>query len=219
MQKSRALAESDTQRLEAFSDGVFTIAITLLIVEIKVPQVQANTETTNTLSLASELFALWPSYFAYIFSFVMIGVFWVNHHYVFQIYERSNRVFKLFNLLFLMCIAFLPFPTAVLARYITDAQQRQTAIILYALGLFLPVLAWLLIWLYGSRDHRLLNKNLDDKFIAHLTRQYTAASVLYFLALVVSVWNGIAGLALLCVGLTLLYLLPQKRAVYRSDGA
>lgn len=157
--QTRAPVESGTQRLEAFSDGVFTIAITLLIVEIKVPQVQANTETTNTLSLASGLFALWPSYFAYIFSFMMIGVFWVNHHYVFLLYERSNRVFKLFNLLFLMCIAFLPFPTAVLARYITDAQQRQTAIILYALGLFLPVLVWLLIWLYASRDHRLLNKN------------------------------------------------------------
>lgn len=156
--QTRAPAESGTQRLEAFSDGVFTIAITLLIVEIKVPQVQANTETTNTLSLASGLFALWPSYFGYIFSFVMIGVFWVNHHYVFQLYERSNRVFKLFNLLFLMCIAFLPFPTAVLARY-ADPEQRQTAIILYALGLFLPVLAWLLLWLYASRDHRLLNKN------------------------------------------------------------
>ena len=217
MQKSRAPAESDTQRLEAFSDGVFAIAITLLIVEIKVPQVQANSET-NTLSLASGLFALWPSYCAYIFSFLMIGIFWVNHHYVFQLYERSNRVFTLFNLLFLMCIAFLPFPTAVLAKFITDAQQQQTAIILYALGLFLPVLAWLLIWLYASFNHRLVNKNLDDKFFAHLTRQYVATSVLYFLALGVSVWNGIVGLGL-CVGLTLLYLLPQKRAVYSSDGA
>lgn len=216
MQKSQALEKTDTQRLEAFSDGIFAIAITLLILEIRVPQVNTTEGTTNTQSLASGLFALWPSYFAYIFSFIMIGVFWANHHYIFNIYERSDRIFKLFNLFFLMCISFLPFPTAVLARYITNAQQRQTAIILYALALFLTVLMWLLMWLYASRDRRLLNKNLDGKFITHLTRQYTGTGVLYFLALVLSVWNSIAGLTL-CVGLTLLYLLPQKRPVYRSD--
>lgn len=213
MRNSRALAETDTQRLEAFSDGIFAIAITLLILEIKVPQVNPNEGTT---SLASGLFALWPSYFAYIFSFIMIGIFWANHHYVFNLYERSNRIFKLINLFFLMFISFLPFPTAVLARYITDTQQRQTAIILYALTLFVTVLMWLFMWLYASHDHQLLNKNLDDQFIAHLTRQYTGTGVLYFLALVLSLWNSIAGLTL-CVGLTLLYLLPQKKPVYRGN--
>lgn len=217
MQKSRALAETNTERVAAFSDGVFTIAITLLVLEIQVPEVNPAEGTTNTQSLASALLALWPSYFAYIFSFVMIGSFWANHHYVFQFYERSDRIFKLFNLLFLMSISFLPFPTAVLARYITDAQQRQTAIILYELALFLSVVAWVLIWLYASRGHRLLNKDLDGKFAAHLTRMYTATGVLYGLALVLSFWNGIAGLAL-GVGLTLLYLLPQKRPVYRNGG-
>lgn len=111
-----------------------------------------------------------------------------------------------------MCTAFLPFPAAVLARYITDTQQ-QTAIILYALGLFLPVLAWLLIWLYAGHNHRLLNKELDRQCIVRLNRQYMITSALYFLALVLSLWNGMAGLAL-CVGLTLLYLLPQKKPVY-----
>lgn len=86
------------------------------------------------------------------------------------------------------------------------------------MGLFLSALAWVLIWLYASRDHWLLNKNLDDQFIAHLNRQYTVTGMVYFLALLLSLWNGIAGLAL-CVGLTLLYLLPQKKPVYRSDGA
>lgn len=176
MQKSRASAESDTQRIEAFSDGVFAIAITLLILEIRVPQLNSTEGTTNTLSLTSALFALWPSYFAYIFSFVVIGIFWVNHHYVFQLYERSDQVFNLFNLLFLMCISFLPFPTAVVARCITDAQQLQTVVVLYALVLFLSVLTWLLIWLYASRNHRLLNRNLDGRFIAYLTRMYILTS-------------------------------------------
>lgn len=75
---------------------------------------------------------------------------------------------------------------------------------------------WLFMWLYASHNHQLLNKNLDDQFVAHLTRQYTGTSVLYFLALVLSLWNSIAGLTL-CVGLTLLYLLPQKKPVYRGN--
>jgi hypothetical protein len=86
---------------------------------------------------------------------------------------------------------------------------------LYALVLFLSVLTWVLIWLYASRNHRLLNRNLDGQFIAYLTRMYILTSVLYFLALVLSLWNGIAGLVL-CVGLTLLYMLPPKKPVYRS---
>lgn len=215
MQKSRTAAEPDTQRLEAFSDGIFAIAITLLILEIKVPQVNP---TEGIPSLVSGLFALWPSYFAYIFSFVMIGIFWANHHYVFQLYERSDSTFKLLNLFFLMCISFLPFPTAVLAEYITDAPQRKTAITLYALGLFLSVLTWLFLWLYASRHRRLLSRHLDDKFIAHLTRKYIFTSALYGFALVLSFWNGIAGLVL-CVGLTFLYALPQKTPVYRHSDA
>lgn len=217
MREPRATTEmtTPTQRIEAFSDGVFAIAITLLILEIQVPQLHDAEAAGNVLSLGSALLSLWPSYFGYTFSFLMIGIYWANHHYIFNLYERSDPVFVLLTLFFLMCISFLPFPTAVLAEYITDAQQRQTAITLYALGLLLPAFAWLLMWLYASRDHRLVNKNLDERFISHLTSQYVLSTGLYLLALLLSLWNGIVGLAV-CVGLTLLYLLPQKKPVYRD---
>jgi hypothetical protein len=104
-----------TQRIEAFSDGVFAIAITLLVLEIKVPQLQTPTPSGEPLSLRTALFQLWPSYFGYIFSFVMIGIYWANHHYIFHLYRHSDHIFALLNVLFLMCSFFLPFPTAILA--------------------------------------------------------------------------------------------------------
>jgi TMEM175 potassium channel family protein len=204
-----------TQRIEAFSDGVFAIAITLLILEIKVPQLHGMDVTGHANSLGSALLNLYPSYFGYVFSFLMIGIYWANHHYIFSLYKRSNHVFVLLNIFFLMCISFLPFPTAVLAEYITEPQQRQMAITLYALGLLLPAFSWLLMWLYASHNHRLLDKKLDDRFMGYLTRKYAASTVLYLLAITLSLWNGTAGLVL-CAGLTLLYLLPSKKPVYRN---
>ncbi len=205
--------ENGTQRVEAFSDGVFAIAITLLILEIKVPHLN---ETGRVSDLASALRGLWPSYFAYIFSFVMVGIYWANHHFIFKLYQKTDHAFNLLNLLFLMCISFLPFPTNVLSEYFTDTRphNHQSAISFYILGLFLPAFSWYLVWLYGSYRYRLIDKNLEEKFVGFLTRQYTVSPLLYALSLGVSFVNPNVGLAL-CVGLTLLYLLPPKKPVYR----
>jgi uncharacterized membrane protein len=97
----------ETNRLEAFSDGVFAIAITLLVLEIKVPPPGT--------ALGAELLHLWPSYLAYVVSFLVIGAIWLNHHAMFQHIVRVDGMLLLFNILHLMPIAFLPFPTAVLA--------------------------------------------------------------------------------------------------------
>jgi uncharacterized membrane protein len=82
--------ERETDRIEAFSDGVFAIAITLLL-DIKVPHESSG-------SLLSMLFNLWPAYFAYILSFMMIGIYWSNHHYVFKLYQKTNHSLNLLNL-------------------------------------------------------------------------------------------------------------------------
>ncbi|MGI8469162.1 MAG: TMEM175 family protein [Pyrinomonadaceae bacterium] len=199
-----------TGRIEAFSDGVFAIAITLLVLEIKVPELQ------NGISLGRELLNLWTSYFGYVFSFLMIGIYWANHHYIFQLYKKTDHGFILVNLFFLMCISFLPFPTAVLARYIDDSQWQQTAIVFYAFGLFLPAFSWMLAWLYGSRRKRgLLDEKLDESFIGYSTRIFVVSFAVSLSAVLLALWNGIAGL-ILCVGLSLLYLLPPKKPVYRE---
>lgn len=210
-QTPKAEAEVTTHRIESFSDGVFAIAITLLVLEIKVPPIQGNVR-----DLLSALLGLWPSYFGYVFSFIMIGIHWVQHHYVFKLYEQSDHNFALLNGLYLMTISFVPFPTGVLARYVEDPAVRKTAVVFYAIGLFLPALSYVLIWLYASQNHRLVHKNLDDGFIAYLTRRYLLTIALYLTAVLLSMWHALAGLAL-CVGLTLTYLLPSPKPVFRRD--
>ncbi len=200
------LHPSETQRIEAFSDGVFAIAITLLIIEIGVPQVTGNE------SLSDKLGDLWPSYGAYVLSFVMIGIYWANHHSFFRLFVRTDHYFLMLNVFFLMAIAFLPFPTAVLGEYLDDSEHRHTAIRLYALGLLLPAFGWLMVWLYGSaRD--LVDDRLAPEYTRFLTVQYALSNVLYAAALLVSFVDAWIALVIV-VGLTLLYLLPPRRPRY-----
>ncbi|PWT73927.1 MAG: DUF1211 domain-containing protein [Bacteroidetes bacterium] len=211
------MAESDknefeglsTQRLEAFSDGVFAIAITLLILEIKIP----DSETLAHQSLFHYLSGLWPKYFAYVFSFIVIGIWWANHHYVFKLYKKTNHVFNVLNVLFLMTIAFLPFPTAIFGEYITEDKHRQAAVSFYAVGIFLPAIVWVTMWLYASFGKRLLDQRLSDSFIQYLTRMYLLSNLLYFIAIIVSFFSPLTSIILNIV-LTLLYLLPPKKPEY-----
>jgi uncharacterized membrane protein len=217
MSHNKKQHELTTQRIEAFSDGVFAIAITLLVLEIRVPHVLEGGGAT-TASLAGALLALWPSYFGYVFSFVTIGIYWANHHYIFSLYQRTDHYFVLLNVLFLMFIAFVPFPTAVLAEYIDEPTQRQTAITLYTFSLLLPALAWLSMWLYASRGQHLIDSDLDPQFVRRLTLQFLLSNLFYLTAFLLSLWSGIIGM-IVCVGLSVVYLLPRPKPRYRSADA
>jgi uncharacterized membrane protein len=200
---------SSTHRLEAFSDGVFAIAITLLIIEIGVPHVEGEAD------LGDELWDLWPSYGAYILSFVMIGIYWANHHSFFELFGRTDHVFLMVNVLFLMTIAFIPFPTAVLGEYLDNDAQRQDAVILYAIGLLLPALTWFAIWVY-ARARGLLVAGLRPSYVRFMTYQYGLSCVLFTLSLAIALVEPWASLAV-TVGLTLLYLLPPRRPQFVGE--
>jgi uncharacterized membrane protein len=195
--------ENETQRIEAFSDGVFAIAITLLIIEIAVPHLETSQ------NLWEELADEWPSYFAYVLSFITIGIYWANHHSFFKLFHHVDHGFLMLNVVFLMTIAFLPFPTAVLAEYLQDESERQTAIAFYTFGLFLPAFGWLLLWAWANlRD--IVVHDLDPAYRRFLTRQYATSNVIYAAAFALAFVNEWAALAL-CTGLTALYLLPPRR--------
>jgi len=204
--------ERGTERIELFSDAVFAIAITLLILEIKVPR--APEATTD---LLRELLDLWPSYFAFVLSFVMIGIYWANHHYVFRLLERTNHSLNLLNLLLLLCVSFLPFPTAVLGSYMLDEANQSTAATFYAIGLLLPPVAWALMWLYACYIGRLVDRRLEPRFLLLLTAQYIGSVVVYSIAVLLSLVAFRWGLAL-CVGLTLLYLMPPDFLALGATG-
>jgi uncharacterized membrane protein len=115
--------QSETGRIEAFSDGVFAIAITLLVLEIKVPQ----HKIVETVGLVSSLLSLWPSYLAFFTSFASILVMWVNHHRIFSLVTRTDHAFFYWNGLLLMLVTLVPFPTALLAEYLIHPQAKVAA--------------------------------------------------------------------------------------------
>ena len=191
---------SDTARIEAFSDGVFAIAITLLIIEVHVPA-REHAET-----LGHELLRIWPSYLGYLTSFLTIGVMWINHHYVFELIDRVDRTMLLLNTLLLMLIAFVPFPTAVLAQFIETGGARAAAV-LYGATLTLTALTYFAWWRYASAGRRLMAEQVPDEVIDDITRAYTPGAVLYGgAALVAFVQPWVS--AALYLGIALFYALP-----------
>jgi uncharacterized membrane protein len=163
---------SQTTRLEAFSDGDFAIAITLLIIEIHVPA-REHAET-----LGHELLRIWPSYLGYLTSFLTIGVMWINHHYVFELIARVDRTMLLLNTLLLMLIAFVPFPTAVLAQFIQTDGARAAAV-LYGATLTLTAMTYFAWWRYASAGRRLIGDDVPDEVVDDITRAYAPGTLLY----------------------------------------
>lgn len=193
----------NTDRLEAFSDGVFAIAITLLIIEVGVPHVGAGE------SLSRALWDQWPSYFGFGLSFIAIGIMWMNHHAMFRDIERVDHTLLVLNILLLMGVSFLPFPTAVLAEYLRDADSRLMATLLYGGTLVVNAVFFNALWLYASRGRRLIDEHVSDLRIHQRTWRFLLGPTVYSVSLLtafISPWISLW----LYVGLALLYLLPVK---------
>jgi uncharacterized membrane protein len=165
-----------TSRLEAFSDGVFAIAITLLVLEIAVPLKDPDHVLRN-------FFAEWPSYLAYVVSFATIGFAWLAHNAVTEYMDHSDLLFARLNLLLLMVVSFMPFPTQLLAAYIRAGQAERVAATVYGLNLaLLSVLLWVL-WSYAVR-HGLIRTDVDDEELALVEQRLRPGLALYALFLV-----------------------------------
>lgn len=159
-------AQRDTSRLVAFSDGVFAIAITLLILEIKPPSEDEH--------LLHGLLALWPSYLAYALTFLFIGQVWANHHVMFDHIRAADRTMLLLNMLVLMVVAFLPFATSVLADALRDGDDQRTAVVFYAIAFDLTALTFNAVWQYARR-RKLLSNALDAEGAAAIGRRFQLA--------------------------------------------
>ena len=194
-------------RLEAFSDGVFSIAITLLVIEIHVPQVDHG--------LAAALLAQWPSYLAYVVSFVIIGIWWANHHELFEHFQRSDHLLMLLNTLHLMCIAFLPFSTAVVADYLLQpSAEADVAAAFYVGTLLLAAIAYNLVWRYGARAG-LLRRSFSDAYVRQRDVRSLLSILVYVLALALAFVSVAVSLAI-CFLVALYYALPTRRPALRE---
>lgn len=154
------------ERLVAFSDAVFAIAITLLVLEIKPPADYTN--------LLHGLLALWPSYLAYALTFLFIGQVWANHHVMFDHIRAADRVILLLNTLLLMIVAFLPFATSVLAGALRSGYGLRTAVVYYGIAFDVTALTFNAVWQYARR-HQLLSKTLDTAGAAAIGKRFQLA--------------------------------------------
>ena len=144
----------DRDRIVNLSDGVFAIAITLLILDIRVPDIPENMVSSQ---LPGALLSLWPKYLGYILSFVGISTFWIIHHSIFRTIRSYNRIILYLNLLFLMVVAFVPFPTSLLGEY----GNHQLPVAIYAATLAVGRLLLTAIHWYSTRNDRLLDEPQD----------------------------------------------------------
>ena len=156
------LPKSNTARLEAFSDGAFAIALTLLILEIKIPK---HEDLIQAGGLYNYILSLWPSYISYFLSGIFIGIYWANHHWLFGFVKKTDHFFNLLNILFLICVSFMPFTTAVIGDFVIEPEYRDAAVTTYCVGYILPVIAILFICLYAFHKKRLVSPNLSKKFM------------------------------------------------------
>jgi uncharacterized membrane protein len=178
--------EKETGRVESFSDGVFAVAITLLVFFIPVPHGEA---------LLPFIGAQWPSFAVFAVSFLTILVMWVNHHSVFQNVVRIDRPFLMYNGLLLMCITFVNYPTVLLGTYLGKPDGHVAAAI-YSGDLVLIAIFYNLVWNRAATGLRLLSRKANPEHIASISRQYWFGPLAYLLAFGLAFVNSYASIAL-----------------------
>jgi len=143
-------------RIEALTDGIFATVMTVLVLGLNLPQAGLSEPR-----IESEIVNLSPHILAYAFSFVVLGVYWIGHHNQFHYIKRTDRVFLWVNILFLLTIGFVPFSTSLLGLY----PFSPTAVRIYGVNLAATGLALYFVWWYATRQHRLVEKDLDPHIV------------------------------------------------------
>jgi uncharacterized membrane protein len=177
-------------RLETFADGVFAIAATLLILNVDAQVGEGSG------AIGHRLLEIWPSYIAYAVSFVTIGIIWSNHHTVMNQLGRVDRTFLLLNVFLLMCVAFLPFPTRLVAEHVRNRHELQPAALAYGATMTVMAVTYIALWLYAARNGRLLRPDSDPRTVSGITRSYLPGSPLYLTATLIAFASPLASVAL-----------------------
>jgi uncharacterized membrane protein len=192
--------------MEAFSDGVFAFAMTLLVLGLRDPTMG------STGSLLQGLFGEWPAFLAFGISFTTILVMWMNHHNLFTYVRRIDGPFMLLNGLLLLATTLIPFTTSLVADHITRADSG-TAAEVYSGTFLLEALAWNLLWQYAIRHPGVLARTIGDAEIKTTTRQFIFGPMLYVVAFIAAFFSGIASLAIILIVLTIYALFAANTTI------
>jgi uncharacterized membrane protein len=169
-----------TNRLEAFSDGVFAIAITLLVLDIRVPPGEFD-------NLWHGIAQAWPEYLAYATSFITIGGLWLVHHGIIRRLQFANARVMQVNILLLMAVSFLPFPTRLVAEAIHNEDAERAAVIFYGLSLLVIQILLGTLWAVAARDRSLIRPQVSDNEVSAMLRQTTPGIGFYTLVIVFAI--------------------------------
>jgi uncharacterized membrane protein len=185
--------DRETGRIEALSDGVFAIAITLLVLDLHVPHLEAG---LGDGALQEELARQWPAYLSFVTSFATILIMWMNHHLIFKQVARADALFTLANGALLMMITAVPFPTALLSDYMTRDGAR-TAAGVYASTFVIINIAYNLLWWSAAYRRRLLHPHTNPTQIRSISRAMVLGFPLYLAATLAALWSAELSLALI----------------------
>jgi uncharacterized membrane protein len=186
-------------RFEAFSDSVFAIAATLLVVNLRVPNLAGMTTRQSTLQLTW----LWPQLLGYATSFAIIGVLWINHHALFHFLKKVDRVSLIINLGLLMCVAFIPYPTALMAQY----GRNRAVVMLFGSTMATAGFVFSALWFYAVKQYVRSEPHIDQRFIRDASLWTLGYPVSYVLATVLVVVDPRLSIALYAI-IPVVYLLP-----------
>jgi len=187
----------NTARTEAFSDGVFAFAITLLVLNLRDPTTAPDLPLGT--SLLDGLIHEWQSFFALVTSFITILVMWLNHHNMFSHIGRVDRRLMLMNGLLLLFVVLTPFTTLIVSGHLSIATDAGTAAAFYSGNFLLIAVAWNVLWRYCAKDRRLLAEDVTDDEAKTITRQYTVAPIGSVVAIAISFISGLASVTVVLI--------------------
>ena len=209
---TRLLRESS--RVEAFSDGVFSIAITLLVLTLAVPTYE---KAASAPELRRALLDQWPTYVAFVVSFLSILIMWASHHNIFSLIRRVDHVFLLLNGMVLMGVTLVPFPTQLLASHLGHPGEGVAAEVYCVIVLFIS-LAYNALWYWARRGGHLLEPDASPQTLRAVTRQYAIAPLVYVAALGLALLNVWASIAIF-IGVSVYYAIPTRATMPLGEGA
>jgi len=189
--------------MEMLTDGVFAIVMTLLVLEITVPQL-SHSEVAS--KLPNQLFELWPVILSYAMSFILLGFFWIYHHDQFHYIKRVNRILVWITVFYLMIIAFIPFSTSLLGEY----GDQQISVVIYGINIAMAAFGAYVQWWYATRNHRLVDSDLDPVFIKIMSRRGLVGPIIYLIAIGIS-FISIQVSLILYIAIPLYYLVPARK--------
>ena len=198
-------------RFEGFSDAVFAIALTLLIVEIKVPGSPEGPHGYG--DLVSAMAEQWREFLALGLCYVVIGAYWLQHHYSGRIYAKSDHWFGAINLLFLLAIVVIPYPIRVWCFHLGTRFEHVASVTLVG-GLALTACTWMGKWFYGMPGRRVMDERLAPDFLLQMTRRYGIATLIQIAAVGVAIAAPRVGVAITLLGVAF-FLLPQPKPRYK----